>query len=244
MWNIVIVDDEEIIAKGLAKMIHQLSEQYCVVEVFNDSNAAYHFFQQEHEEIDLLITDICMPDLSGLELIDRARDLQPGLLCAILTGFSEFEYAKKAIDLGVMNYLLKPIDSLELTELMNRLRILKPKSQDDKIKLLPHSREILYIKEELENHYREFDFNKVSEHLRMSKGYLLRLFKQEMGVTLNDYLTNVRIEKAKELLMEPGAYKVYEISEMVGYTDYVYFSKLFKKIVGTTPKSYQKYAKP
>lgn len=242
MLKIVIVDDEEIIAKGLAKVIRQLGEQYQVIEIFNDSNVAYQYFVQGQETVDLLITDICMPEISGLELIERVLELRPDMSCTILTGFSEFEYAKKAIDLGVISYLLKPIDSRELSILLLRLCEIKQKSTDHGILLLPNSREVVFMKKEVETHFKDFDFNQVSEQLQMSKGYLLRLFKQEMGMTLNDYLTNVRIEKAKELLRKPGGFKVYEISELVGYADYAYFTKLFKKMVGSTPKNYQKYA--
>lgn len=99
------------------------------------------------------------------------------------------------------------------------------------------------MKQEVENNYRNFDMEVLVSKLQLSRDYLFRLYKRETGRNLMDYLLDVRMQKAKEFLMQPGKYKVYEVSELVGYADYAYFSKLFKKQTGVTPKNFQRFAK-
>ena len=236
-WNIVVVDDEAIIADGLAKIIRHIGEQYRVSKVFYDSMQAYQYLKEHYATIDLLITDIRMPKFDGLELIERAHSLRPDMLCAVLTGFSEFEYAKKAVNQGVASYLVKPIDMQELRQLLSRLSPPKPAPETER----RLTRETLYMKQAIETHYRDFNMDVIVDHLQLSRDYLFRMFKKEVGVKLMDYLLDVRMRRAKEMLRLPGEFKIYEVSEQVGYQDYAYFSKVFKKFVGTTPKGYQKY---
>lgn len=244
MWNIVIVDDELMIAEGLAKLIRSIGEEYQVVKIFADPIESYAWLKENLKQIDLVITDIRMPRMNGLELIRKLHGLRPDLLCTVLTGFSEFQYAKTAIDLGVVCYLLKPVETQELRGLLQRL-VMTDKNADAAANITASglSRETLCMKQEVETNYRNFDMETLVQRLQLSRDYLFRLYKRETGRNLVDYLLDVRIQKAKELLMQPGKYKVYEVSELVGYTDYAYFSKLFKKQTGVTPKSFQKFAK-
>ena len=185
-----------------------------------------------------------MPQMSGLELIQKIHRLRPDLLCAVLTGFSDFQYAKTAIDIGVISYLLKPVETAELRKLLHRL-VLTDKNADAKVNITSTglSRERLCMKQEVENNYRNFDMEVLVSKLQLSRDYLFRLYKRETGRNLMDYLLDVRMQKAKEFLMQPGKYKVYEVSELIGYADYAYFSKLFKKQTGVTPKNFQRFAK-
>lgn len=244
MWNIVIVDDERMIAEGLAKLIRSIGEEHQVVKIFTDPLESYAWLKGNLRQIDLVITDIRMPQMNGLELISKLHRLRPDLLCAVLTGFSEFQYAKTAIDLGVVCYLLKPVETQELRNLLRRL-VMTDKNAGAAANITTSglSRETLCMKQEVETNYRNFDMETLVQRLQLSRDYLFRLYKRETGRNLMDYLLDVRIQKAKELLMQPGKYKVYEVSELVGYTDYAYFSKLFKKQTGVTPKSFQKFAK-
>lgn len=244
MWNIVIVDDELIIAEGLAKMIRHIGEEYRVTNIFSDAQKAWAYLRENYRQTDLLITDIRMPQMSGLELIGKLHRLKPSLVCAVLTGYSNFQYAKTAIDLGVVSYLLKPVDTQELKALLERL-VITDKHADAQTGIVVSglSRETLYMKNAVENSYRTFDMEAIVGQLQLSRDYLFRLYKRETGKNLMEYLLEIRIQKAKELLMQPGKYKVYEVSELVGYSDYAYFSKIFKKETGITPKKFQKFAK-
>ncbi|HHX38156.1 MAG TPA: response regulator [Clostridiaceae bacterium] len=243
MWHIVIVDDEPIIADGLAKLIRHIDADSYETKTFRDANEAYGYLRENWKAADLLITDIRMPQMSGLELIAKAQKLNPAIPCAVLTGFSEFSYAKTAIDLGVVSYLVKPVEMQELKKLLSRLVMTdKNTGAEAKITRTDLSRETLFMKREAENNYCNFDMGEITEQLQLSRDYLFRLYKKETGRNLMDYLVDVRIQKAKEFLMQLGKYKVYEVSEMVGYVDYAYFTKIFKKKTGVSPKKYQKFA--
>ena len=246
MHRIVIVDDEPHISEGLAKLIHHISPDTYETVTFSDSEAALAFLRSDARRANLLITDIRMPRMTGFELIEEANRLNPDMLCTIMTGFSEFEYAKKAIDLGVVSFLVKPIETEELKKLLERLsaRTARGKSADSAadISVSKFSRETIYMKHEAEENYASFSMDAIAGKLQLSRDYLFRMYKKETGQNLTDYLLEVRIQKAKEFLMQPGKYKVYEVSELVGYSDYAYFSKIFKKETGMTPKYFQKFA--
>ena len=244
MWNIVLVDDETRIVNGLTKIITRIFDHFHVIAKFNDSEEAYVWLQQNYSYVDLLITDITMPKLTGLDLIQKVRKFAPHLPCIILTGYAEFEYAQQSITLGVIEYLLKPVDTEKLSNLLNRLILNQPATFDNSVVLRSSlSREVLFIKNEIEKNYQNFDISIVADKLLYNKEYLSRIFKKEVGITISNYLTDIRLEQARRILEKPGEYKIYEACRMVGYEDQIYFTKLFKKKYNITPKEYQKYGK-
>lgn len=244
MWNIVLVDDETRIVNGLTKIITRICDHFHVIAKFNDSEEAYVWLQQNYSYVDLLITDITMPKLTGLDLIQKVRKFAPHLPCIILTGYAEFEYAQQSITLGVIEYLLKPVDTEKLSNLLNRLILNQPATFDNSVVLRSSlSREVLFIKNEIEKNYQNFDISIVADKLLYNKEYLSRIFKKEVGITISNYLTDIRLEQARRILEKPGEYKIYEACRMVGYEDQIYFTKLFKKKYNITPKEYQKYGK-
>jgi len=98
---------------------------------------------------------------------------------------------------------------------------------------------IVKAKRYIKNHYAEnISLNTVAEYLNLSPGYLSILFKKETGQNFIDYLISVRMERAKELLRTTEL-KIYEVSKMVGYDNIYYFSRIFSKVVGVSPKQYQ-----
>ena len=244
MWNIVLVDDETRIVNGLTKIITRICDHFHVIAKFNDSEEAYVWLQQNYSYVDLLITDITMPKLTGLDLIQKVRKFAPHLPCIILTGYAEFEDAQQSITLGVIEYLLKPVDTEKLSNLLNRLILNQPATFDNSVVLRSSlSREVLFIKNEIEKNYQNFDISIVADKLLYNKEYLSRIFKKEVGITISNYLTDIRLEQARRILEKPGEYKIYEACRMVGYEDQIYFTKLFKKKYNITPKEYQKYGK-
>ncbi|MDD6484758.1 MAG: response regulator [Clostridiales bacterium] len=95
---------------------------------------------------------------------------------------------------------------------------------------------VFKIKEYIKHEYnRPITVEDVASNLNISSYYLMHIFKEEMGITFNQYLTQVRISKAKEML-KSGQYKVYEVAEATGYKDASYFSYIFKKMTGVSPK--------
>ena len=240
MQKVIIVDNDVWNAERLRKRFINLEKPYQIVEIFDNGEDALLYLQDDPTKVDFLITDICMPGFPGLELIEQMRKINKQLQCIILSAQKVFEYALKAIELGVVRYLLKPIDMENLIQVMDSLTF-KPLDIDQSENDLNLSKEVKFVKREIDLGFRNVDMNKIAEKLGYSKEYLYRIFRKEMGISVNNYLQNVRLEKAKEYMSETSKYKIYEICEMVGYEDQVYFSKIFKKKYKISPKDFQKY---
>jgi two-component system response regulator YesN len=118
MLKILVVDDEPWQVKTLASIIKGMKSEYQVTEA-SDGNEALDILLSE--AFDVIITDIRMPGMSGLELIERAAGLENGPEFVILSGYGEFQYAQKAINFGVFEYLLKPVSKVDIEGTLDRL---------------------------------------------------------------------------------------------------------------------------
>ncbi|HCM24941.1 MAG: hypothetical protein A2Z99_11490 [Treponema sp. GWB1_62_6] len=213
---------------------------------------------------DIVLTDIRMPGIDGLALIERARGTlkEEAPEFVVISGYDSFEYARGALRLGVKNYLLKPVDDDELeatilrikTELSGRkgrrlldealdegsrstLMLFKEYSLEDRED--PASR---YVSGAVtfigESYQRNLSVEEAAEKLGISSGYLSRIFKKETGYTFIDYLMYYRVKRAAELLRSSDL-KIYEVADMVGYGDQRYFSQVFRRSVGMTPRQFK-----
>lgn len=242
MQSVIIIDNDVWNAERLRKSFISMEKPYQVVEIFSNGRDALRYLQDNPTKVDFLITDICMPGFPGLELIEQVRKINKHLQCIILSVQKVFEYAQKAIELGVVRYLVKPIEMESITQALDSLSF-KPMDVSKSEEKLVLSKEVKFMKREIDIGFRNVDMNRIAEELGYSKEYLYRLFRREMDISVNNYIQNVRLEKAKEYISETGKYKIYEVCEMVGYEDQVYFSKLFKKKYNISPKDFQKYDK-
>lgn len=260
MYKILLIDDEGIIAEGLQKLVPWEEIDCKVVGIAEDGQEGLEITRKLKP--DIVISDIQMPKLSGLEMIKRIKEKQKNIKFIILTGFREFEYAREAINLGVTRFLLKPTNLEEIkSSILEAINILddertkvkdienlrrqinkkniiekveEKENNHDSVKFLS-GQAIEYIK----NNYNEkLDLTTVAEHLFISSWYLCKILKKEIGSSFVEILNEVRIQKAKELLIS-SKYKIYQISEKVGYIDTPYFSKTFKKHIGMTPNQYR-----
>ena len=199
---------------------------------------------------DVVISDIKMPKMTGIEMSEILLEKYPDMKVIFLTAYDEFEYARAAIRIGASDYLLKPFDDGSLEGAIQRLLHLHPnsvnssKAEEQLIPLTSKSDvENKYIKEAIdyiEKNYSDSDFSIISmaEAIGVSEGHLSRLFKAETGLSINNYLTRLRIRKAMDYLKDIKV-KVYEVADKVGYQDIAYFSNTFKKLVGKSPSDYQ-----
>ncbi|MFC5467277.1 response regulator [Cohnella suwonensis] len=119
MVNVVVVDDEERIRQGLAKLVAQAGEDVRVTGIFAGGQELLAHIDEI--EVDLVITDIKMPVMNGLELIEKLQKREPSPRMAIISGFDEFSYARQALRFGVEDYLLKPVDKEELAGLIRKV---------------------------------------------------------------------------------------------------------------------------
>lgn len=235
--NIVVLDDEPKIRKGLEKLISESFGHKHSVYGFEDSLAALEFLK--NNRVDLVITDIKMPNLSGLQLIEAIRKLEQPVEIAILSGYSDFAIAQQAINFKVSRYFTKPTDPDELLAFIEEL----DRSRDNKVgtsggyqgKNLMILKCLDYI---ARNYHTKFNLNDMAAELYITPTYLSQLFKKETGENLSDYVVSFRMAKAKEYLGKLK-YSIAEVAGMVGYQDSGYFSNTFRKIYGMTPHEFR-----
>ncbi|MFC5653558.1 response regulator [Paenibacillus solisilvae] len=246
--KLIIVDDEQLIRMGLEKIILKMDFEIEVAGSFANGMEAWTYLSKPgHEEPDVLITDIKMPMMDGLRLIELVREKNKDISIVVLSGFNEFEYARSALRFGVRDYLLKPVDKTLLFDLLTKLRhekyaqaAFEDDPGDERLPIESEHHVIDQVKTILERDYdKNFELERLAEMVELNASYLSRLFKNKTNMTITDYLILIRIEKAKQLLSDHPHLKNYEVSSLVGYNDPVYFNKLFKKIVGITPKDYK-----
>lgn len=227
MYRLVVIDDEYIVVEGIKAMIARKRMNYEVVGCAYDGIHALEVIQETKP--DLVITDIRIPGLDGLSMIEQAKELCEDTAFIVISGYMEFEYARKALQLGVMGYIDKPISIDKLNEALERvekeyfqareevrqyaesvLSVLGKYIEADKTKK-GHGT-ILELLSYIEAHYNEdIGLNELADMVKMNTTYLSVLFKSEVGMSYVKYLTKIRVDKAKELLRE--GYKVYEVSE-------------------------------
>lgn len=162
----------------------------------------------------------------------------------LVSGYSEFEYARKAVRYGAFDYLLKQVSAEELTDVLRRLSdALKGREQGapDPLKEGAHlSHMMTEVMRDIDEGFpRDILLNELAKKYSISSGHLSNLIKKETGSTYTEHITRRRIEKAKELLKDDSL-SILEVAEQVGYGDYFYFTKLFKRQTGLSPSKYRK----
>jgi two-component system, response regulator YesN len=248
MLKVLVVDDEALLRKGIVLEIDWPSIGCMVVaEASNGMEGieAVHKYQP-----DLIITDIRMPKMDGIQMVKRLREEGNEVNVIFLTAYSDFSYAQSAIKLYVADYLLKPFEDGELEaavlQIRRRLQEKQQKGTDidkDLSLMLKKGDKSKYVMEAIDyiaKHYSDDNLciATVAESLGVSEGHLSHIFKKETEYTIMSYITQYRMHVAMKLLSD-CRYKVYEVTEMVGYHDCAYFSSTFKKVVGVTPSEYQ-----
>lgn len=231
--RVLIVDDESLILSGLVKIVKEVAP--AGTEVREALNALEALEAMKGYMPDVTITDLNMPEKNGFELIGEARI---GGWCnrfIVLTGYDEFEYVRRALRAGVVDYLLKPIDKNEITPLLERVRGELPNDSDSEYTC--HARRILAY---LQAHFRQdLSLDHLADRMNLHPNYISSLFKKETGHTFVNYLNTMRIQEAQKQLMTQGDLPVSVIGQQVGYDNKHYFTKVFKKYTGTTPGAYR-----
>lgn len=235
--KILIIDDEPKIRNGLSNLLTR-REGWEVAGAYENAADALKYLAVN--QVDVMITDIKMPEISGLELIARIRERDKKTAIIILSGYSNFQFAQRAIELGVSRYLTKPTNPRELIcvleETEKKLGGKQEKEKDSgKIPNLFVQKAADYIKL---NYSEKISIKEIADQLYLSPNYLSELLKKHTGKTISEYLTEYRLEKACQLL-DHAEYRVGDVSGMVGIHDGRYFSNMFKKKYGMTPTEYR-----
>jgi len=357
MHKALIVEDERNIAEGLRFIVNQMCEGWSASDVALDARTALESIRQQ--PVDLILTDIKMPGISGLEMIETIRYLYPHILTVIISGYADFEYARTALHCSVVDYILKPVSPEKVKAVLRKaeeliegrkLRNLLPahkqlararferalqhalaeSSREQVLQLLGQLAELVLEDDEQPSGYLErlqmqyntvlhrvlgnlhesgmggadesriwsmldelmrvpdqagldewfarlsvcmiqsvrdgcekkhpqvqaalelvrqrysqpITLKSVADGLYLNPNYLSDLFKKHTGLGFNEYLTQLRVDAAKQLLLGPGSLKLYDIAQRVGYTSERYFIEVFKKSVGMTPSRFRSVRPP
>ena len=247
MKRIAIIDDESVVVEAIRAMVRRAGLDYEIVGTASDGVEGLRIVRKLRP--DVVITDIRMPGVDGLSLIERTTEELP--LCAfiVISGYREFEYAHRALKLGVLDFIEKPIEYQNVvTALMRadealdlRQKVRRVQSVDAACKQERTEAQNAAVAEVLryihDNYARDFGLDELSKLVDMSPAYLSDLFKRNTGTSYVKYLTAVRMNNACRMLLRGDRASV--VAEQVGYRDYNYFCKVFKKNVGMTPSEYR-----
>lgn len=242
MLKVLVVEDEELIRKGIVLAIDWASLD-CVV-VGQAANGEEGLEQAEKCRPGLIITDLKMPKMDGLEMIAQLRARGNDAFVIILTAYDSFAYAQQALRLGAVDFLLKPFHDGDLENAVLRLeKKLNPPKPEIRLQDVRPGAKSRYVQAAMEYISENcgdsgLSIAQIAAELGLSEGHLSHLFKKETGITVGSFLTRCRIQKAMTLLKQ-GKLKVYEVADRCGYRDITYFSGTFKKLTGLSPSEYQ-----
>ncbi|MGI6107482.1 MAG: response regulator transcription factor [Lachnospiraceae bacterium] len=264
MRTVFFVDDEPWALIGLERLIDW--KQYGFEICGSATNGAKAWDEIVAMRPDVIFTDIRMPGLSGLELLRRIH--VSGLSCTVvmISGYAEFEYAREAVRYGAFDYLVKQVQTADLTDCLKRINKMldlreglagsEDKTTDSSGETAQETgKEITFFHSgssasvraliaDINQHYRSpMTVGEYAQKLGISQGHLSELIKKETGHTYSELLQKRRIEKAKELLANTDQ-TVYKIAEETGFCDYYYFAKSFRKATGQTPTEFRKKNHP
>ena len=236
--RVLLVDDEIIIRRGFRQLFDWEAHDCEVVGEAADGMEALS--QIDSLNPDIVIMDINIPIMNGLKVIQLSRMKHPETAFIIVSGYDDFAYCREALRLQITDYILKPVDYEEFGACIDNLKIALFQQKSAEETEGGEERIINKIVRFVQNHLaEEISLSVLAEEFHFSTQYVSQLFKNEIGVNFLTSLTNIRMEKAKKLLLSTDL-PIAEVSEQTGYGDYRVFTKVFKKSEGVTPSQYRR----
>lgn len=252
LYRILIAEDEEIARLALCRICERSG---CPVEIIAQASTGRQVVESlEKVQPDIMLMDVVMPGMDGLEAARQAHERYPRVRIVIISAYENFEYAQQALRLGAVDYLLKPVRPEQLVTLLKKLcadldaekvEITSGQDNGEQVKLEqepkgPHAHILKRAQAFIAAYYTQsLTLEQVADHVSLAPTYFSRIFKQEMGCTFVEYLTQLRLAEAKRLLRTTGL-SVTEISYAVGYQSPHYLSELFRTFEGVTASVYRR----
>ncbi|CAG7645439.1 response regulator [Paenibacillus allorhizosphaerae] len=253
MWKVMIVEDEVFVRESVKELIRWEEMNFTLVAEAGDGLEALELMKKEPP--DLVITDIMMPGMDGVELLKEARKAGMTSKFVMLTCMGDFEHMRQAMEYGASNYILKLSMSVNdlretLSKINKELTLAKPLPDKAHVRNSgvtsernishPELNKILtYIEQ---NYDKDISVKSLARYVMMGENYVSALFKKKMGTTLIHYLHEVRVNQAIRYLLETEL-TIHEVGMKVGFVNDNYFIKIFKRCTGTTPSQYRQNLK-
>jgi YesN/AraC family two-component response regulator len=228
--NALIVDDEYL---EIEQIEYLVKRKYPMIQCFRGEDAISTMKVLDKTSIQLSFVDIHLPGEDGLKLSRRMKEHQPDMEIVIVSAHQDFQYAKQAIQLEVMDYLVKPFLENELYSIIDKFL----KNSHYTIGKSPHVQHVM--KRIQTDFHQKLSLYVISKEIPINFSYLSHCFSEEIGETFQEYLLSYRIHQAKLLLIKHPEWSMTSISEKVGFSSQHHFSNVFKKSVGTTPTKFK-----
>jgi two-component system response regulator YesN len=248
MYKLLIVEDDYQIRMGLSTYFPWTDIGFEMVGSFENGRLALDYITINH--VDIILSDIRMPVMNGIELAAELDRRHSKIVIVFLSAYEDFTYAQQALNLGVKNYIVKSTKFDDLVIVFRKIKKeLDAKSIDPFINIQAQQSlnadlrqedplKIKRIKTFIEENYLDVSLVSTADEIKMNQNYLSRFFKEKTGVNFIDYVMEVKMKKAAELLVQQD-YKLYQISEMVGYSNVKNFSRAFKNYFHVSPGEYK-----
>lgn len=236
--HVLLVDDEIMIREGFKRLFDWEAHDCEVVGEAADGMEA--LAKIDMLQPDIVIMDINIPIMSGLKVIQLCRIKHPKTAFVIVSGYDDFSYCQQALRLQITDYILKPVNYEEFGSCIDNLKISLYENRVVNEPMQQEERTINGLTRYMQEHLsEEITLSVLAEEFHLNAQYISQLFKNEIGVGFFAYLTNIRLEKAKKLLLST-ALPIADVAEQSGYGDYRVFTKVFKKAEGITPSQYRR----
>lgn len=223
--NILLVDDEPL---ELEQMEYLITKHFPMWDIHKALDASQAMKILNHHDIFLSFLDIQLPGKSGLELAKEMKVISNTDI-VMVTAYQNFEYAHTAIKLGVVDYITKPVIEDELIQVLNNYsQFVRYSAQIQQSMKLIH-----------QNFQEKITLNYLSSKIHINPAYLSRKFQEEVGVGFSEYLNQYRLMMAKNMLTERLEISIGEVSEKCGFNSQQYFSQMFRKETGLSPRDYR-----
>ena len=231
--NFLLVEDEKDICLAMVDRLHDIrANPQDTIDYRFSGPDALALIRSKH--VDCLITDIRLGSMTGLDLIEQAKLIQPSIKSIVVTAYDDFEYAQRALRLGCVDFLLKPFTRQAFRDALKRaLPEDEPLSATDGVIRLDWVQH--YVKEHMQE---GIDMSVMADKLHMNYAYFSRKFREATQQNFSDYLTSMRLQEAQRLLA--SGKNVSEAAEMVGYNNIYAFTRAFKRKFGQSPTQWLK----
>lgn len=254
VYRLVIADDEQEIRQALGNYFPWGEMGFRVMALAGNGKEVLKLIQKK--QIDVVLCDIKMPKINGIELAEIVYKQKINTIIIFLSAYRDFDYAKSALQYGVEDYLVKPTKYEELVQVFKRIKEgldNKKKKEVDSIEENEicvkynnkkesksfNDKIILTIKALINKNFQTITLEDAAERVHMSPCYLSKFFKKVTGENFSDYLIKIKMNKAKELLMNIE-YRICDVSKLIGYSNSKNFSRAFKNYTGKTPSQFRK----
>ncbi|MDF2959759.1 MAG: Two component transcriptional regulator, AraC family [Paenibacillus sp.] len=242
MYKLVLVDDEIEIRNGLSQYFPWHEIGFELVAQFDNGKKALDYLLAN--PADVLLCDIMMPVMTGLEVARELRKASNSIKIFFLSGYKDFEFAQQAMAYEVKGYIVKPTKYNELLNTFSALKLELDKGKQEqsgygRLESATYNEKVIAaVKAYVEQHYATAALEDAAALVHMNTYYLSKYFKDKTGQNFSDFLVEVKMKKAAELLMDIQ-YKTYEVSELVGYSQAKNFTRTFKKFYGINPRQFR-----